>query len=70
VKNQWPLVSASYRLLPQVDGEALLQDATAAYDFAKKLGTNGEEAERNVIAAGASAGRYHPKHVFPLRSEY
>jgi acetyl esterase/lipase len=61
VKNQWPLISASYRLLPQVDGEGLLQDAEAAYAFAKKLGISDNEAERRVIAAGASAGRCRPR---------
>lgn len=52
-QRQWPLVSASYRLLPQVDGGALLDDAHAAYNFARTLDG---EAERPVVVGGASAG--------------
>ncbi|KAK3389779.1 Alpha/Beta hydrolase protein [Podospora didyma] len=53
-KRQWPLLSASYRLLPQVFGNGLLDDAKAAYDFARSLGVGG--ANRHVIVGGASAG--------------
>jgi acetyl esterase/lipase len=58
VKRRWPLVSASYRLLPQVGGEGLLEDATAAYRFARswKFGGRDSSVERQVIAAGSSAG--------------
>ncbi|KAB5540339.1 Alpha/Beta hydrolase protein [Coniochaeta sp. 2T2.1] len=56
VKNKWPVVSASYRLLPQVDGEALLEDAKAAYEFAQRLDVDGDQPGRRVIAAGSSAG--------------
>ncbi|KAK3312075.1 Alpha/Beta hydrolase protein [Apodospora peruviana] len=54
-KRKWPLVSASYRLLPQVDGKCLLDDARAAYQFASIFGA-GTPSERPVIAGGASAG--------------
>ncbi|KAK1749767.1 alpha/beta-hydrolase [Echria macrotheca] len=53
-RHKWPLISASYRLLPQARGEDLLQDATAAYEFARTLGG----AERKVIVGGASAGNF------------
>lgn len=52
VKRKWPLVSASYRLLPQVDAAGLLDDAKAAYEFARALGGS----DRQVIVAGASGG--------------
>jgi len=43
-------------LLPQAQGDALLEDAKAAYDFAQSLGGG---ARRKVIVGGASAGA-HP----------
>ncbi|KAK5651896.1 hypothetical protein OQA88_11555 [Cercophora sp. LCS_1] len=52
-QRKWPLVSAEYRLLPQVDGKALLDDARAAYSFAQ---TVGGQTGRRVIVGGASAG--------------
>ena len=52
-RRKWPLVSASYRLLPQANGDAMLADARAAYEFAQTLGgAHG----RPVIVGGASAG--------------
>jgi len=53
LKNQWPLISASYRLLPQVKCEGLLEDAKAAYEFAQKWG---DGPQRKVIVGGASGG--------------
>ncbi|KAM7183662.1 Alpha/Beta hydrolase fold [Naviculisporaceae sp. PSN 640] len=50
--RKWPLISASYRLLPQVAGAGLLDDARAAYDFARSFRGH----DRPVIAGGASAG--------------
>ncbi|KAL1840233.1 hypothetical protein VTK73DRAFT_3816 [Phialemonium thermophilum] len=52
-QRKWPLVSASYRLLPQTGADGLLEDAAAAYRFARTLGG---ATERRVIAAGSSAG--------------
>ncbi|KAK3323121.1 Alpha/Beta hydrolase protein [Cercophora scortea] len=52
-QRKWPLVSASYRLLPQVNGDGLLDDARAAYEFARSLGG---QTERRVIVGGGSAG--------------
>ncbi|KAI1170919.1 hypothetical protein F4777DRAFT_567469 [Nemania sp. FL0916] len=51
-QRQWPLISASYRLLPQASGENVLEDVTAAYNFARKWG---QGAERSVIVGGSSA---------------
>ncbi|KAI0454928.1 alpha/beta-hydrolase [Xylaria acuta] len=53
LQRQWPLISASYRLLPQANGACLLEDVEAAYEFARKWG-QGEE--RPVIVGGSSAG--------------
>lgn len=39
--------------MPQVDSDGLLEDAKAAYDFARNLGGG---VERQVIVSGASAG--------------
>ncbi|KAJ8125803.1 hypothetical protein O1611_g7834 [Lasiodiplodia mahajangana] len=55
IERQWPLISASYRLLPQATSENILEDVAAAYKFARKYGKE-EEGERNVIMGGASAG--------------
>ncbi|KAK3354058.1 Alpha/Beta hydrolase protein [Lasiosphaeria hispida] len=51
-RRKWPLISASYRLLPQADGPALYDDAKAAFGFSQTLGGH----VRRVIAGGASAG--------------
>lgn len=61
--QKWPLISASYRLVPPIGGKELLDDVTAAYQFARKLG-NG--ADRRVIVGGASAG----KKIFLIISLY
>ncbi|KAF6807715.1 endomembrane protein 70-like protein [Colletotrichum sojae] len=56
-RNKWPLISASYRLLPQARASGLLEDARAAYAFARKWGTpEGAAAERKVVVGGGSAG--------------
>ncbi|RFU72866.1 hypothetical protein TARUN_9390 [Trichoderma arundinaceum] len=39
IQRKWPLISPSYRLLPQAGGEGLLQDASAAYEFARNWNT-------------------------------
>lgn len=49
----WPLVSADYRLFPQVGGIEFFADTVAAYDFVvEKL------LARKIIIAGASAGAF------------
>ncbi|KAK2730897.1 endomembrane protein 70-like protein [Colletotrichum kahawae] len=56
-RNKWPLVSASYRLLPQAKASGLLEDARAAYKFARQLGASSSAPiERKVIVGGGSAG--------------
>ncbi|KAF8218334.1 Alpha/Beta hydrolase protein [Mycena galopus ATCC 62051] len=52
--RQWPLLSASYRLLPQARGPELFADARAAYEFARALDT--PSSSRPIIAGGSSAG--------------
>ncbi|KAF4957076.1 hypothetical protein FSARC_11407 [Fusarium sarcochroum] len=51
-KNQWPLISADYRFLPQIGASEIVEDAKAAYAFARNLGGH----KRQVILTGASAG--------------
>ncbi|KAI9172546.1 Lipase 2 [Paramyrothecium foliicola] len=54
-QRKWPLISPSYRLLPQVGASGLVQDVSAAYAFARQWeATAGME--RQVIVGGASAG--------------
>ncbi|KAJ5370173.1 Endomembrane protein 70-like protein [Penicillium cataractarum] len=57
---------ASYRLVPPIGGKELLEDVTAAYQFARKLGAG---VERRVIVGGASAGLFMaslvPHHLQP-----
>ncbi|KAF4422024.1 Lipase 2 [Colletotrichum fructicola] len=55
-RNKWPLVSASYRLLPQAKASGLLEDARAAYKFARHLAASSNAVERKVIVGGGSAG--------------
>ncbi|KAK6211310.1 hypothetical protein QIS74_10574 [Colletotrichum tabaci] len=56
-KNKWPLISASYRMLPQARATGLLQDARAAYSFARQWATFEKPfAGRRVIVGGGSAG--------------
>lgn len=57
-QRQWPLISASYRLLPQAGGEGLRQDAAAAYHFATSWKVDENTTPRKVIVAGASAGKW------------
>ncbi|KAH8664330.1 Alpha/Beta hydrolase protein [Xylariales sp. PMI_506] len=54
-KRKWPLISSSYRLLPQAGGDGLLEDASAAYEFARSWKAV-EGSKRPVIVGGASAG--------------
>ncbi|EGX97201.1 pirin [Cordyceps militaris CM01] len=56
-KQRWPLISASYRLMPQTGTDGLAEDVSAAYEFARTwdCGGGGEE-KRRVIVIGASAG--------------
>jgi len=58
VERKWPLISASYRFLPQAGAQGLLEDVAAAYEFAQRLGQKegGEGDRRPVIVGGASAG--------------
>ncbi len=56
-QRRWPLISPSYRLLPQTGAEGLLEDATAAYEFAQTYGASVTGRRRSVIVAGASAGQ-------------
>ncbi|EQB53620.1 hypothetical protein CGLO_06635 [Colletotrichum gloeosporioides Cg-14] len=58
-RNKWPLVSASYRLLPQAKASGLLEDARAAYKFARHLGASSNAVQRKVIVGGGSAGEQH-----------
>jgi acetyl esterase/lipase len=56
LERKWPLISASYRLLPQTGPSGLVEDAAAAYRFA----SNWKAPGRKVIASGASGGTCHP----------
>ncbi|KAL7923810.1 Alpha/Beta hydrolase protein [Trichoderma austrokoningii] len=55
IQRKWPLISPTYRLLPQARGEGLLEDASAAYEFARNWNTL-PGSQRRVIVGGASAG--------------
>jgi acetyl esterase/lipase len=57
LKSRWPLISPSYRLLPQAKGSDLVEDASAAYAFAAKWDVQDGEPKRRVIVAGASGGK-------------
>ncbi|KAM3539054.1 hypothetical protein ARSEF1564_008019 [Beauveria bassiana] len=54
-KQKWPLISASYRLMPQTGTDGLAEDVTAAYDFAQNWDCS-DGKKRRVIVVGASAG--------------
>ncbi|TFB03017.1 hypothetical protein CCMA1212_005478 [Trichoderma ghanense] len=54
IQRKWPLISPSYRLLPQARGQGLLEDASAAYDFAQNWNTQQAGPRRKVIVGGAS----------------
>ncbi|KAF7561955.1 hypothetical protein G7046_g2178 [Stylonectria norvegica] len=56
--RKWTLISASYRLMPQVGAHGLLQDVRAAYEFSKKWDAP-EGRERHVIVGGASGGFFN-----------
>jgi acetyl esterase/lipase len=58
------LISASYRLVPPIGGKELLEDVTAAYQFARKLG---DGVDRQVIVGGASAGKKNPSKMLSFR---
>ncbi|SPO01535.1 uncharacterized protein DNG_04208 [Cephalotrichum gorgonifer] len=51
-RRKWPLISAAYRFLPQALTAGLLEDVTAAYEFAKSW----KPESRGVVLGGASAG--------------
>ncbi|KAI0131909.1 Alpha/Beta hydrolase protein [Xylariales sp. AK1849] len=55
-QRKWPLISASYRLLPQAGSKGLLEDASAAHEFAQSWKAENIESRRRVIVGGASAG--------------
>ncbi|KAL7936505.1 alpha/beta-hydrolase [Trichoderma chlorosporum] len=55
IQRKWPLISPSYRLLPQAGGQGLLEDASAAYEFAQNWDTR-PSSKRRVIVGGASGG--------------
>ncbi|KAJ6781531.1 hypothetical protein PWT90_05018 [Aphanocladium album] len=55
-RQKWPLISASYRLMPQTGTDGLVEDITAAYDFAQNWDCRGDGKKRRVIVFGASAG--------------
>ncbi|KAL7806398.1 alpha/beta-hydrolase [Trichoderma aethiopicum] len=71
-QRKWPLISPSYRLLPQARGKDLLEDASAAYAFAQTWDTQQAGVKRNVIVGGASGGFFmaaliaHHCHPKPL----
>ncbi|KAL7805904.1 alpha/beta-hydrolase [Trichoderma gracile] len=71
-QRKWPLISPSYRLLPQARGKGLLEDASAAYDFAQNWNTEEAGSKRRVIVGGASGGFFmaaliaHQCHPKPL----
>ncbi|KAK5996865.1 hypothetical protein PT974_02210 [Cladobotryum mycophilum] len=56
VQRKWPLISPSYRLLPQTGANGLLEDVSAAYEFAQNWDTSSPGVKRHVIAGGASGG--------------
>lgn len=55
MKRKWPLISPSPRLLPQPGAKGLLEDAKAAYTFARNWDTTADK-PRPVISVGASGG--------------
>ncbi|KAI5457018.1 Alpha/Beta hydrolase protein [Mariannaea sp. PMI_226] len=64
-QRKWPVISADFRQMPQVGAQGLVEDALAAYDFARKLNVKGGEEgkERRVIVAGASGGFFVASRV-------
>ncbi|KAL6863583.1 alpha/beta-hydrolase [Trichoderma novae-zelandiae] len=71
IQRKWPLISPSYRLLPQARGKGLLEDASATYGFAQTWDTQAGS-KRKVIVGGASGGFFmaaiiaHSCHPKPL----
>jgi acetyl esterase/lipase len=55
LQRGWPLISASYRLMPQPGGAGLVEDVSAAYAFAQAYQAPAGKSRR-VIVGGASAG--------------
>jgi acetyl esterase/lipase len=59
--RRWPLVSADYRLFPQVTGLEVLDDVKDAYAFVREklpgILKAGASPMKNVIVSGASAGK-------------
>ncbi|KAJ4174564.1 hypothetical protein NW754_004983 [Fusarium falciforme] len=54
LQRKWTLISASYRLMPQVGTQGLVDDVSAAYQFARSWAVK-DGKERPVILGGASA---------------
>lgn len=57
IQRKWPLISPSYRLLPQTGPNGLLEDVSAAYEFAQKWDAP-DGLDRRVIVGGASGGKF------------
>ncbi|KND87060.1 hypothetical protein TOPH_08302 [Tolypocladium ophioglossoides CBS 100239] len=55
LRRKWPLISPSYRLLPQTGAKGLLEDVSAAYTFAQKWNVP-KGKTRRVISGGGSGG--------------
>jgi acetyl esterase/lipase len=63
--RKWPLISPSYRLLPQSGSDGLLEDAASAYAYAQNWDVSGGT-ERRVIVGGASGGKPLPDFMKPF----
>jgi acetyl esterase/lipase len=66
--RNWPLVSADYRKLPQINGKEVLQDVKDAYQFVVEkipglLSGGKEERCEKVIVVGQSAGTFFPNSI-------
>ncbi|KAK2609258.1 hypothetical protein QQS21_002192 [Conoideocrella luteorostrata] len=74
-KRKWPLISPSYRLMPQTGSKGLMEDVFAAYEFARSWQAP-DGAKRRVIAGGSSGGffpctllaHHHPQKPLALLS--
>ncbi|RMJ12907.1 hypothetical protein CDV36_007457 [Fusarium kuroshium] len=58
LQRKWTLISASYRLMPQVGTQGLIDDVSAAYKFARSWAVK-DGKERPVLLGGASAGFFN-----------
>ncbi|KAI8666932.1 hypothetical protein NCS56_00828200 [Fusarium sp. Ph1] len=58
LQRKWTLISASYRLMPQVGTQGLIDDVSVAYQFARSWAIK-DGKERPVILGGASAGFFN-----------